>query len=92
MWDARIAEVKARANVVIADEMASQQVPILPPRIMAEIASRLDEDDVIVSDASFAAGWISGYIPAKRSGRQFLFARGRADWAIRSPARSGPQR
>ncbi len=88
-WDARIAEVKARADVEIQEEMASKQVPILPPRIMAEIASRLGEDDVVVSDASFAAGWISGYIPAKRAGRQFLFARGQGGLGYSVPGAIG---
>lgn len=88
-WDARIAEVKARADAGIQEEMNSQQVPILPPRIMAEIARRLGDDDVVVSDASFAAGWISGYIPAKRAGRQFLFARGQGGLGYSVPGAIG---
>lgn len=88
-WDARIAEVKAKADAVKAEEMASPQVPVLPPRIMAEIAARLGEEDVVVSDASFAAGWISGYIPAKRPGRQFLFARGQGGLGYSVPGAIG---
>lgn len=88
-WEARIAEVKAKADAVKAEEMASPQVPILPPRIMAEIAGRLDDADVVVSDASFAAGWISGYIPAKRPGRQFLFARGQGGLGYSVPGAIG---
>lgn len=88
-WDARIAEVKAKADAIKAEEMASPQVPIVPPRIMAEIAARLDEDDIMVSDASFAAGWISGYIPARRSGRQFLFARGQGGLGYSVPGAIG---
>lgn len=40
-WDVRIAGVKARCDAAKAEEMASSQLPILPPRIMAEIAARL---------------------------------------------------
>jgi len=88
-WDARIAEVKAKANAEIATEMSSAQVPILPPRIMREIAKRLEDDDVVVSDASFAAGWISGYIPATQAKRQFLFARGQGGLGYSVPGAIG---
>lgn len=88
-WDAKIAEVKARSDASKAEETSSQQVPILPPRIMVEIAARLGEDDVVVSDASFAAGWVSGYIPAKKPGRQFLFARGQGGLGYSVPGAIG---
>lgn len=88
-WLARIAEVKAAAEAEKEVEMASQQVPVLPPRIMAEIDRRLGEDDVIVSDASFAAGWISGYIPARKPGRQFVFARGQGGLGYSVPGAIG---
>ncbi|MGR3378930.1 thiamine pyrophosphate-binding protein [Salipiger abyssi] len=88
-WDARIAEVKAACDAVKAEEMASDQVPVLPPRIMAEIGKRLGEDDIVVSDASFAAGWISGYLPAKAPGRQFLFARGQGGLGYSVPGAIG---
>ena len=88
-WDARIAEVKARTDAGIQEEMASQQVPILPPRIMAEIASRLGDDDMVVSDASFAAGWISGYIPGKTRRPAVPFARGQGGLGYSVPGAIG---
>ena len=88
-WLARIAEVKARCEAEKAVEMASDQVPILPPRIMVEIAKRLQPEDVVVSDASFSAGWISGYIPAEQAKRQFLFARGQGGLGYSVPGAIG---
>ncbi|AMY72001.1 thiamine pyrophosphate-binding protein [Frigidibacter mobilis] len=88
-WDARIAEVKARCDAAKQEEMTSNQVPILPPRIMVEIAKRLGDDDVVVSDASFSAGWISGYIPARQAKRQFLFARGQGGLGYAVPGAIG---
>lgn len=88
-WRARIAEVKVACDADKAAEIASEQVPIQPPRVMAEIAKRLGEDDIIVSDASFSAGWISGYIPAKKPGRQFLFARGQGGLGYSVPGAIG---
>ncbi|MEI4472964.1 thiamine pyrophosphate-binding protein [Frigidibacter sp. MR17.24] len=88
-WDARIAEVKARCEASKLAETSSDQVPILPPRIMVEIAKRLGKDDVVVSDASFSAGWISGYIPAEQTRRQFVFARGQGGLGYSVPGAIG---
>lgn len=88
-WMARIAEVKAKSEAEKLVEITSELLPIQPPRLMSEIASRLGDDDIIVSDASFAAGWISGYIPAKRAGRQFLFARGQGGLGYSVPGAIG---
>ena len=88
-WAARIAEVKAAWEAVKAGETGSAQIPILPPRVMAEIDKRLSDRDVVVSDASFAAGWIAGYIPARQAGRKFLFARGQGGLGYSAPAAIG---
>lgn len=88
-WAARIAEVKAEGDRQKAEEIAADATPIQPPRIMAEIAKRLGADDIVVSDASFSAGWISGYIPALRPGRQFLFARGQGGLGYSVPGAIG---
>ncbi len=88
-WAARIAEVKARCDRQKAEEMASAKIPVQPPRIMAEIAKRLGPDDVMVSDASFAAGWIAGYIPAKEAGRKFVYGRGQGGLGYSVPAAIG---
>lgn len=79
-WEARIAEIRTKTDAVKDEEIASNQVPVLPPRVMEDIRKRLGSDDIIVSDASFPAGWISAYIPALKPGRQFLFARGWSRW------------
>ncbi len=88
-WDQRIAEIKAEGELQKASEIASDSVPISPPRVMNEIRLRLNEDDIIVSDASFAAGWIAGYIPATKPGRQFVFARGQGGLGYSVPGAIG---
>ena len=88
-WQKRIKEVKDSCDKIIAEEMASDKIPVMPPRVMAEIGKRLGEDDIVVSDASFAAGWISGYLPAKKPGRQFLFARGQGGLGYSVPGAIG---
>src|SRR4029077_7704045 len=44
---------------------------------------------VVISDASFAAGWISQHIPARIAGRHFLFARGQGGLGYSVPAAIG---
>jgi acetolactate synthase-1/2/3 large subunit len=88
-WDQRIAQIKAEGEQQKAAEIASDAIPISPPRVMDEIRQRLEEDDIVVSDASFAAGWIAGYIPAKKSGRQFVFARGQGGLGYSVPGAIG---
>jgi acetolactate synthase-1/2/3 large subunit len=88
-WLARIAQVKQAKQVELDRDMQNQQVPIVPPLVMAQIAQRLQVHDVVISDASFSAGWIAQYIPATQSGRHFLYARGQGGLGYASPAAIG---
>ena len=88
-WDKRIADVKREGEANKAVEIDSNSVPISPPRVMDEVRKRLGEDDIVVSDASFAAGWIAGYIPATRPGRQFVYARGQGGLGYSVPGAIG---
>jgi acetolactate synthase-1/2/3 large subunit len=86
-------EESARAKDLAARQRseleASEAVPIAPPRVMRELASRIRPGDVVVSDASFSAGWIASHIPARRAGRDFLFARGQGGLGYSVPAAIG---
>ncbi len=88
-WMARIEEVKAACEATKQEEMTSDKIPVQPPRVMAEIAKRLGEDDIVVSDASFSAGWIAGYIQAQKPARQFLYARGQGGLGYSVPGAIG---
>lgn len=88
-WKTRIAEIKEQGERAKRAEIESEEIPLSPPRIMAAVAARLDEDDIVVSDASFAAGWIGGYIPARKPGRQFLYARGQGGLGYSIPGAIG---
>jgi acetolactate synthase-1/2/3 large subunit len=88
-WRREAAKAKKRAANQRSEEESSEAVPILPPRVMRELAARLDPDDVVVSDASFSAGWIASHIPAQRSNRTFLFARGQGGLGYSVPAAIG---
>lgn len=81
-----VIEESARQRSV--DE-CSDAVPILPQRVMRELVVRLDPGDVVVSDASFAAGWVAAHVPARRAARDFLFARGQGGLGYAVPAAIG---
>lgn len=88
-WAARIAEVKAEGERQKRVEIESEALPIHPARVMAELAARLGEDDIVVSDASFSAGWIANHLPARKPGRGFLYARGQGGLGYSTPAAIG---
>ncbi|CAN5155896.1 acetolactate synthase catalytic subunit [soil metagenome] len=88
-WLARIAAVRDAQGKRIAQECADDSVPMQPPRIMAALAKRIGENDVVISDASWSAGWIGAYIPALKPGRQFLYARGQGGLGYSIPAAVG---
>jgi acetolactate synthase I/II/III large subunit len=72
-----------------AIDECSDAVPVLPQRVMRELAARLRSGDVVVSDASFSAGWIAAHVPARRAARDFLFARGQGGLGYAVPAAIG---
>lgn len=88
-WAARIAEVKAEGERQKRSEIESEQLPLHPARVMAEVAARLESSDIVVSDASFSAGWIANYIPTQRAGRSVLYARGQGGLGYAIPAAIG---
>lgn len=88
-WAARIAKVKAEGERQKRSEIESEQLPLHPARVMAEVAARLESSDIVVSDASFSAGWIANYIPTKRAGRSVLYARGQGGLGYAVPAAIG---
>lgn len=74
----RIAEGRSAHKVAIAPLFASEQTPILPQRMLAELDALLTPDDIVVADASYASIWVSSYLTAKRTGQRFLLPRGMA--------------
>ncbi len=88
-WSKEAARFKQEAEAERAAAEASDTVPLQPPRVMHELAACLSEGDVVVSDASFSAGWIATHVPARRAARDFLFARGQGGLGYSVPAAIG---
>jgi acetolactate synthase-1/2/3 large subunit len=88
-WRAEIARTVRAAAAIRAEEEATGSIPVAPQRAMAELAGRLLATDVVISDASFSAGWIAAHLPARAPGRNFLFARGQGGLGYAVPAAIG---
>jgi acetolactate synthase-1/2/3 large subunit len=88
-WRAEVARAKKHAASQRSEAEGSDAVPILPQRVMHDLASHLQASDVVISDASFSAGWIAAHIPARLAGRGFLFARGQGGLGYAVPAAIG---
>jgi acetolactate synthase I/II/III large subunit len=80
--------IETAASERRADE-SSDAVPIAPQRVMADLAARMTAGDVVISDASFSAGWIAAHLQARRGARDFLFARGQGGLGYAVPAAIG---
>ena len=88
-WLREAQRIKADAAELRSEAQSSDAVPIQPPRVMRELAARLGADDVVISDASFSAGWISAHLQARQAGRNFIFARGQGGLGYSVPAAIG---
>ncbi len=76
--EARIAAAKAAARAEYAEEAESAQSPMRPERIVAEIARQVDEDTIVVTDASYSSVWVANQIEALCPGQRFITPRGLA--------------
>ena len=88
-WLDEVESIKEEEAAPRREEEASDQVPLAPQRVMRELDERLNAEDVIISDASFSAGWISAYLKAREAGRNWIFARGQGGLGYSIPAALG---
>ena len=63
-------------SFAISALLASEAAPIRPERIMADMASVLTPDTLVVADASYSSVWIACYLPCLVPGMRFLTPRG----------------
>jgi acetolactate synthase-1/2/3 large subunit len=88
-WLAHVAEAKRVWQAEVAAESVPTGPPIRPQYLMAELGKRLAPGDLIVSDASFAIGWVASFLDVTRGGQRFLFPRGLASMGFGLPAAIG---
>lgn len=75
--ESRIAEARARHDKEAADVTDSMSRPIRIEHFVKLLDKHLDDDHIVVADASFSSIWLANYITAT-AGRRFVFPRGLA--------------
>ncbi|EHK64607.1 acetolactate synthase catalytic subunit [Achromobacter arsenitoxydans] len=75
---AAISRGRDRHQSEVAPLLQSNEAPIRPERIMAELDALLGEDDTVVADASYSTLWVTNYLKVRKSGQRFLTPRGLA--------------
>lgn len=88
-WRDRVAGLTGAWRAARDTERASDQVPIAPQRVLAELEATLGPDDVLICDASLASGWGGVYLEQRRPGRRVLCPRGQAGLGYALPAAIG---
>lgn len=88
-WLGWVAKAKREWSEYIAPEVTSGANPILPQRVVAEIAAVSGPEDVLACDASFASGWGAIYYPIRQAGRRLILPRGMAGLGFGLPAALG---
>jgi acetolactate synthase-1/2/3 large subunit len=73
----QIAESKQKHLEDIREVRESDERPLRPERIMAEMEACLSDDAIVVADASFSSIWISNFLCADKN-KRFITPRGQA--------------
>ncbi|WP_024509354.1 acetolactate synthase catalytic subunit [Bradyrhizobium sp. ARR65] len=74
----RIADAWAAFDVDRAKEARSDAAPIRPERIMTALQAHLDDDTIVVADASYASNWVVGYLRTASPQTRIITPRGLA--------------
>ena len=69
---------RAKHRTEVAPLLASNDMPIRPERIMAELDKQLGAADTVVADASYSTLWVTNYLKVRKSGQRFITPRGLA--------------
>jgi acetolactate synthase-1/2/3 large subunit len=75
---AAIAEARTTHLSDVAAVADSNESPIRPERVMAELDALLDEDSIVVADASYSTIWMANFLTARKAGQRFISPRGLA--------------
>ncbi|WP_433499499.1 acetolactate synthase catalytic subunit [Sphaerimonospora sp. CA-214678] len=75
---AAIAAGRQRHFEAVTPLLESDETPIAPERLFAELNRLLEPDDIVVADASYSSFWVAGHLLAKRPGQRFVMPRGLA--------------
>lgn len=81
-WLARVQELTARWRAGVDSQLASNDVPIRPERLIGGLTRTLPSDAIVVADTGHAGMWTGGYLDLNHPGQGFLRAGGSLGWAF----------
>jgi acetolactate synthase-1/2/3 large subunit len=88
-WARRAADLVRSWRAQWAEPMASDQVPIRPERLCAELTAHLPDDALLVSDTGHSGMWTGGMVDLRHPGQGYIRAAGSLGWGL--PAALGAQ-
>jgi acetolactate synthase-1/2/3 large subunit len=88
-WRARVTALGAQFYTENADVLRSDQVPLRPERLIAELGAVLPDNAVVVADTGHAGMWTAGMLDLDKPGQGFIRAAGSLGWGL--PAAIGAQ-
>ena len=87
----KIATAKSAAQKLLNELVDLDSELVRPERIVRELNEVLDEDAVLVADASYATLWLSNYFVTRKPGQQIIYPRGMAGLGWGMPMALGAQ-
>lgn len=87
----RIARARERDRRSAEPRLKSAARPLRPERVMAELDAVIDDETIVVADASYSTIWVSAFLTARRAGQRFLSPRGLAGLGWGLPLAIGAQ-
>jgi acetolactate synthase-1/2/3 large subunit len=69
-------------KAAVAQDMASDAVPIRPERLCAELSKVLPPDVILVSDTGYSSQWSGTYVELRHEGQRYLRAAGSLGWGF----------
>jgi acetolactate synthase-1/2/3 large subunit len=83
-WAERARAIVAEWRASVQAQCSSQDVPIRPERLCADITAELPADAVVVADTGYSAIWAGTLIEILKPGQLFLRAAGSLGWPSRA--------
>ncbi|MEX2649091.1 MAG: acetolactate synthase catalytic subunit [Alphaproteobacteria bacterium] len=74
--EARIAKGRKAHEAEARPLLASTARPIRPERLMGELGRVIDENSILVADASYSSIWVANYLTSLAPGMRFITPRG----------------
>lgn len=81
-WSVHVCERISQEHATFDDRLAQlvefSATPIRPERVLRDLDSCLDDNSLVVADASYSSIWVANFLTARKPGRRFLTPRGLA--------------